>query len=75
MVYVDSAYHQPARYAHELFEMYTYPNILSIRESKYNNRQDMQYHLFGHIPDTANEWDFYPVVILKLHTILANIVD
>lgn len=21
-----------------------------------------EFQLFGHVPDTANEWDFYPVV-------------
>ncbi|EGG00690.1 uncharacterized protein MELLADRAFT_111563 [Melampsora larici-populina 98AG31] len=55
------------RYANELVEMYSYLNILKAKNRKYDYLSDdelsqkFQFQLFGHVPDTANEWDFYPL--------------
>ncbi|KAH9811265.1 hypothetical protein DFH28DRAFT_901275 [Melampsora americana] len=55
------------RYANELVEMYSYLNLLKAKNEKYKHLSDdelsknFQFQLFGHVPDTANEWDFYPL--------------
>ncbi|KAG0150013.1 hypothetical protein CROQUDRAFT_39100 [Cronartium quercuum f. sp. fusiforme G11] len=55
------------RYANELVEMYSYLNILTAKNRKYGDlsleelNEKFEFQLFGHVPDTANEWDFYPV--------------
>lgn len=47
--------------------MYSYLNVLKAKNIKYDYLSDdelsknFQFHLFGHVPDTANEWDFYPL--------------
>ncbi|WWC65775.1 uncharacterized protein I303_108397 [Kwoniella dejecticola CBS 10117] len=43
-----------SKYAFELLELFEYDKV----KAKY---PDWQMGLFGHSPDTGNEWDFYPV--------------
>lgn len=51
------------RYAHELVELYSYADIVKVQKKKTLSRGlngPFRYHLMAHVPDTANEWDFYP---------------
>lgn len=48
------------RYAHEALEMYSVERILEMKKFKYNDRKDLAFQLIAHVPDTANEWDFFP---------------
>lgn len=50
------------RYAHEAIEMFSVERILEMKRYKYGNRNDLAFQLIAHVPDTANEWDFYPLV-------------
>lgn len=41
--------------------MFSYSQLVAMKKRKYRNRPDMPFQLIAHVPDTANEWDYYPV--------------
>lgn len=46
--------------------MHSYDKTVRAKKTKYrDDRTDLQYPLFAHVPDTANEWDFFPPVRVR----------
>lgn len=56
------------RYANELVELYSYVKLLEEKNAKYTHlsKEELstkfEFQLYAHVPDTSNEWDFYPLV-------------
>lgn len=43
-----------SKYAHETIELFSHDKVIE-------RYPGFQMQLFGHSPDSANEWDFYPI--------------
>ncbi|KAH9808187.1 hypothetical protein DFH28DRAFT_1088028 [Melampsora americana] len=62
------------RYAHEALEMFSVERILEMKKFKYKDRSDLSFQLIAHVPDTANEWDFFPFDRWEEKTIKAMLI-